>query len=129
MLEVTESPDKQVPATSADMIEACIEGCLASDLLADRTTIGAPLCASRLPPLHGLTPAAVSTFHIRLQRGYPTPFIGRDELLEKIQPRLMAQGVFSRGRFGGWKYEVGNQDHSLMQARSRDGGGGGGGGG
>jgi protoporphyrinogen oxidase len=56
-----------------------------------------------------------STWSIRLERGYPTPFLGRDELLNEVDPELRRLGIWSRGRFGGWKYEVSNQDHSLMQ--------------
>ena len=57
----------------------------------------------------------VSRFHHRLEHGYPVPFNERDDYLSKIQPWLQLNGVYSRGRFGGWRYEVGNQDHSLMQ--------------
>jgi UDP-galactopyranose mutase len=32
-----------------------------------------------------------------------------------LQPWLEARDVYSRGRFGGWKYEVANMDHSVMQ--------------
>src|SRR5262249_43706319 len=55
-----------------------------------------------------------NVFRHRLPYGYPTPFVGRDELLEKIDPELRQSGIFSRGRFGAWKYEVSNQDHSVM---------------
>ncbi len=57
----------------------------------------------------------VSTWKKFLPHGYPTPFIGRDEILETVDRYLKKLGIFSRGRFGGWKYEVSNQDHSLMQ--------------
>lgn len=57
----------------------------------------------------------VSVWHRRLGYGYPTPFLGRDKLLESIDPELREMGIWSRGRFGAWKYEVSNQDHSIMQ--------------
>jgi len=66
----------------------------------------------------GLLPAesrVASRWHRKLEYGYPTPFLGRDALLEEIDPKLCSLGIWSRGRFGAWKYEVSNQDHSLMQ--------------
>jgi len=46
---------------------------------------------------------------------YPIPTLDRDAALDIIQPFLESHGVYSRGRFGSWKYEVGNMDHSFMQ--------------
>jgi UDP-galactopyranose mutase len=46
---------------------------------------------------------------------YPTPTVERDHVLAEVIPYLEAHGVYSRGRFGMWKYEVSNTDHSLMQ--------------
>ena len=57
----------------------------------------------------------VSVWLSDMRYGYPVPFIGRDEILRKVQNMLQAIGVLSRGRFGGWKYEVSNQDHAFMQ--------------
>ena len=57
----------------------------------------------------------VSKFYRRLDHGYPVPSIHRESILEKVQPWLESKGIFSRGRFGGWRYEVANQDHSFMQ--------------
>jgi len=47
--------------------------------------------------------------------GYPVPALDRDKALAVIQPWLEERNIFSRGRFGGWKYEVANMDHSVMQ--------------
>jgi protoporphyrinogen oxidase len=57
----------------------------------------------------------VARWHRRLEHAYPIPFLGRDELLEGIDPVLRELGIWSRGRFGAWKYEVANQDHCFMQ--------------
>ena len=57
----------------------------------------------------------VSRFYHRLAHGYPVPSLAREDVLAEVQPWLQAHNVFSRGRFGGWRYEVGNQDHSFMQ--------------
>lgn len=57
----------------------------------------------------------VSTWNYKGIYGYPTPSLERDSILEKIIPSLEKLKLYSRGRFGGWKYEVGNQDHSFMQ--------------
>ena len=47
--------------------------------------------------------------------GYPIPTVDRDEILGDVLPALEELDIYSRGRFGGWKYEVANMDHSLMQ--------------
>ena len=52
--------------------------------------------------------------HRRLEHGYPTPHLKRDPTLAQALPYLRDHSIWSRGRFGSWKYEVGNQDHSLM---------------
>lgn len=57
----------------------------------------------------------VSTWRRRLEHGYPTPWLGRDVVIDPIHDALRAASILSRGRFGAWKYEVSNQDHSFMQ--------------
>ncbi len=57
----------------------------------------------------------VSTFLHSEDYGYPTPSVERDAILKQVLPALEKHGIYSRGRFGAWKYEVSNQDHSLMQ--------------
>jgi protoporphyrinogen oxidase len=57
----------------------------------------------------------LSFWQHREEHGYPTPFLNRDEVLRTISNELEAHRIFSRGRFGGWLYEVSNQDHSFMQ--------------
>jgi protoporphyrinogen oxidase len=94
MAEVSESPSKQVDATT--IIDAVLEGLVAAALIPDRSVVH-------------------HVWHRRLEYGYPTPTLERDQALCHLLPVLERVGVFSRGRFGAWKYEVSNQDHSFAQ--------------
>ena len=60
-------------------------------------------------------PDQAHVFHLNAEYGYPTPSLDRDRVLNELQPALEALHIYSRGRFGAWKYEVGNMDHSIMQ--------------
>jgi hypothetical protein len=94
MCEIAESIDKAIDHNQ--VIYAAEQGLKNTKLIDEQTEI-------------------VSRFHIRLEHGYPTPFYGRDPLCQEISDELETFQIYSRGRFGSWKYEIANQDHSLMQ--------------
>ena len=60
-------------------------------------------------------PKIVDTYVIERDYTYPTPSLERDAALRTIHPWLESQDIYSRGRFGAWRYEVGNMDHSVAQ--------------
>ena len=65
--------------------------------------------------LLNLDATIVSTWHYHAPHGYPTPTVDRDGHLDRIHSILKPRNILSRGRFGAWRYEVGNQDHCCMQ--------------
>lgn len=93
MLEVSESSMK--PVNNDALLAESIQGLVNTEMLRPGDEI-------------------VSTYHRRFDHGYPTPSLEREGALTKILPKLQEQGIWSRGRFGSWRYEVGNQDHSFM---------------
>ena len=93
MFEVSESVHKAV--NIATVVEDTIRGAINTRLVQPSDEI-------------------VSIYHRRLEHGYPTPCLKRDGVLDKALPFLKQKGIWSRGRFGSYKYEVGNQDHSCM---------------
>lgn len=94
MCEVSESPFK--PVHRNKLLEDTLEGCLKTGLIKSKNDV-------------------VSTWVYSADYGYPTPSLERDSILNQILPLLESYQISSRGRFGAWKYEVSNQDHSLMQ--------------
>lgn len=94
MAEVSESSFKPVSAES--LIRDVIQGMLSTRLIRSDGDI-------------------LSVWQHRIERGYPVPTIDRDEHLGALLPDLENRSIYSRGRFGAWKYEVANQDHTCMQ--------------
>jgi protoporphyrinogen oxidase len=94
MCEVSESEKKSI--LGQDLTALTLKGLKSEGLLAEGNEV------------------ASKWFH-RVEYGYPTPSLDRDNVLAEVIPQLDNWGTYSRGRFGGWKYEVSNQDHSFMQ--------------
>jgi protoporphyrinogen oxidase len=56
----------------------------------------------------------VASIHVEdIEYAYPIPTVDRDRALRTIQPWLSEHGILSRGRFGSWRYEIGNMDHAV----------------
>lgn len=94
MCEVSESPVKKVERDR--VVEDVIDGALNTGLLSNRREIE-------------------HTWHGFVEKGYPTPSLDRNSLIFPLLGRLEEMDIYSRGRFGAWRYEVGNMDHSFMQ--------------
>ena len=94
MCEVSQSAQKPVDVNR--VVDDVIAGLLNTQLIRDTDTI-------------------VSKWKYSAEHGYPTPGLHRDEALDEIIPYFDSHDVYSRGRFGLWRYEVSNQDHSFMQ--------------
>lgn len=94
MFEVCESDMR--PVNMETIVDEVLKGALATKLIKPSSNI-------------------VSKYHRRFDHGYPTPFVGRDAMCKPIFEELEKHDIYSRGRFGAWKYEVSNQDHSFMQ--------------
>jgi protoporphyrinogen oxidase len=95
LAEVSRSPYK--PVNLETVVDEVVEGFVRTKLLSpdDRKDI-------------------LDTHLITREYTYPIPTIRRDDALSVIQPWLEARDIYSRGRFGAWKYEIGNMDHSVQ---------------
>ncbi len=96
LAEISRSPVK--PVDSSRVIEETIRGMINTQLLRERDQDD-----------------IVDTHLIEREYTYPTPGLERDAALATVLPWLETQQIYSRGRFGAWRYEVGNMDHSVAQ--------------
>lgn len=56
----------------------------------------------------------VASMHLEdIPYAYPVPTLKRNAALQTIHPWLQGNDIYSRGRFGSWRYEIGNMDHAV----------------
>lgn len=96
MAEISESPYKPQTHDPEENIRQTVQGLLKTGLIQNTDSI-------------------CSTWHKRVEYGYPTPTLGRDPIVFDALDSLSKHDIHSRGRFGAWRYEVANMDHSFMQ--------------
>ncbi len=96
LTETSRSPYK--PEDEATIVQRVVDGLVATGLMDESDTAD-----------------VVTTWLCSPDMSYPVPSLTRDPSLGTIQPWLREQGIWSRGRFGAWLYEIGNMDHSAMQ--------------
>lgn len=85
MLEISESSMK--PVDQENLLKDSIQGLINTQMIKSTDEI-------------------VSTYHRRFDHGYPTPSLEREGVLKELLPKLQAKDIYSRGRFGSWRYEV-----------------------
>ncbi|CAD5219006.1 unnamed protein product [Bursaphelenchus okinawaensis] len=95
MVECARQPDD--PVTEEEIKNASVEGLITKEII-KRDQI-------------------VSVWSTTLPYGYPIPTVERDNEMARAHRALEAHDIYSRGRFGGWKYEVSNQDHCFIQGK------------
>lgn len=93
MLEISESSLK--PVDRANILRDSIQGLINTDMIKSTDEI-------------------VSTYHRCFDHGYPTPSLEREGVLKKLLPKLQDKDIYSRGRFGSWRYEVSTMLHPSV---------------
>jgi protoporphyrinogen oxidase len=96
LAEISHSEFK--PVDRERVVEDTVQGMINTRLLAERDRAD-----------------IIDTHVIERDYTYPTPSLERDEALRVLHPWLESRDIYSRGRFGAWRYEVGNMDHSVAQ--------------
>jgi protoporphyrinogen oxidase len=97
LCETSFSEERGQESTPSEILKRTVEGLVKTGLLSPSDT-----------------DKIMSRWIKKVEYAYPIPTLERDECLRAIHGFLESKNVFSRGRFGGWRYEVGNMDHSLL---------------